>query len=120
MEMRQPLDSRYGYDFVPQKLKFIVNDRSVDRLFVIKEEDSQMNIWKWLEKVLDKLTRETDVMCTETMYQKTLCLMQEMWGGSENVAAYERLTAWFNKTDDFSRHWLDDAEPERWSRKEGD
>ena len=67
MEMRQPLDSRYGYDFVPQKLKEIVNDRSVDRLFVIKEEDSQMNIWKWLEKVLDKLTRVRD-------YRKVLLL----------------------------------------------
>ena len=114
METRRPLDSRYGYDFVPQKLKEIVNDGSVDRLFVIKEEDSQMNIWKWLEKVLDKLTRETAVVCTETMYQNTLTLMQQIWGGSENVAAYERLTAWFNKTDDFSRHWLDhDDEPER-------
>ena len=113
METRRPLDSRYGYDFVPQKLKEIVSDGAVDRLFVIKEEDSEMNIWKWLEKVLDKLTHETAVVCTETMYQKTLSFMQEIWGGSENVAAYERLVAWFNKTDDFSRHWLDDDEPER-------
>ena len=113
METRRALDPCYSYDFVPQKLKAIVNDGSVDQLFVVKEEDSQMNIWKWLENVLHYLTHETAVVCTETMYQKTLSLMQEIWGSSENVATYERLAAWFNKTDDFPCHLLDDDEPER-------
>ena len=34
---------------------------------MVKEEVSQMNIWKWLENVLEKLKHETAVVCTETI-----------------------------------------------------